>query len=186
MKTTLNFAALLSLFIIAGVAECGQPGPDGWTTSSPRDEIRPAFSWERDGGPDGNGVLTIASDDREGLMGHWRKSFPVEGGRHYRFSSWRRTENLDVVREHRLTAYPVQDIADIEADPHWQAMRLTVDVPDGEQSIRMHNVAPSLSATPGRIRWPGPSLGAHNDSVYIDELGLSRERLAELKNAGVI
>lgn len=98
MKTTLIFATSLSLFVVAGVAKCGQPGPDGWSTSSPRDEIRPEFSWDRDGGPDETGALIIASDDRNGLMGHWQRNFPVTGGETYRFSTWRRTENLEIVR----------------------------------------------------------------------------------------
>ena len=99
MKTIMTFAASLALVAVAvRSADSGQPGPEGWTTASPRDEIQPEFSWDREGGPDGKGILIVASDGREGLMGHWQKSIPVAGGQHYRFSTWRRTENLDVVR----------------------------------------------------------------------------------------
>ena len=49
----------------------------------------------------------------------------------------------------------------------------------------MQNVIPRLSDTPGRIRHPGPEVGEHNEEVY-GELGLSREDIDELKEAGVI
>lgn len=52
---------------------------DDWTTFSPRDEIKPAFST----GP--KGELIIESDARDGLLGHWSKTVPVAGGEYYRF-----------------------------------------------------------------------------------------------------
>ena len=57
---------------------------------------------------------------------------------------------------------PVQTIADIESDPHWQARGLTLDVPNGSGGVRMHNVVPRLSETPGEIRWAGGELGQDN------------------------
>jgi formyl-CoA transferase len=50
----------------------------------------------------------------------------------------------------------------------------------------MQNVVPKLSATPGGIRSPSPSLGEHNDAIYLAFLGLPRERYAALKAARVI
>jgi len=95
-------------------------------------------------------------------------------------------QNLQIIRDNGLTAYPVQTVADIEKDPHWRALDLIVDVADGDAGVRMQNVIPSLSETPGEIRWPGAALGAYNEAVYCDELGLSTEQLAALRNAGVI
>ncbi len=54
--------------------------PDGWTTAAPREEIRPAFAYEP------AGVFVIQHDRREGLDGYWTKTFPVQGGKHYRFA----------------------------------------------------------------------------------------------------
>jgi hypothetical protein len=51
----------------------------GWTTESPREEIRPWFS------SDGPGSLVITHDEREGLDGWFQRSFAVEGGKFYRF-----------------------------------------------------------------------------------------------------
>jgi predicted amidohydrolase len=72
--------------------------PDGWSASSPRDELRPAFSYLPDGGPDRQGSLVLQSDGREGLIGCWTRSFPVVGGRHYRFVALRRTEGVECPR----------------------------------------------------------------------------------------
>jgi predicted amidohydrolase len=68
-------------------AEAGTKAPDGWTAEAPRDEIRPAFAFDPTGGPDGKGVFRISADKREGLAGYWKKSFPINGGKHYRFTA---------------------------------------------------------------------------------------------------
>jgi hypothetical protein len=56
--------------------------PDGWTTSAPRDELRPTFSYEGRGGRDGKGCFVIAADQRKGLDGWWMKTVSVKGGTH--------------------------------------------------------------------------------------------------------
>jgi formyl-CoA transferase len=53
-------------------------------------------------------------------------------------------------------------------------------------TIRMQNVIPKLSETPGRIRTPSPALGEHNDEIYLEFLGMPRERYEALKSARVI
>src|SRR5438552_5636426 len=50
---------------------------DGWTTGAPRDEIRPEFAYDPEGGAKGGGSLIIKADGREGLGGWWTKCFPV-------------------------------------------------------------------------------------------------------------
>jgi len=52
--------------------------------------------------------------------------------------------------------------------------------------LRMQNVAPRLSGTPGRIRDAGPSLGQHNDEVLRGLLGLDAGRLSQLQAAQAI
>jgi predicted amidohydrolase len=74
------------------------PLPEGWTGVSPRDEIRPAFGFDPKGGPKGDGAFVIQHDDREGLHGWVQKSFPVTGGKHYKFSAVRKVEKVAVPR----------------------------------------------------------------------------------------
>src|SRR5262245_50554631 len=71
---------------------------DGWTSVAPREEIRPQFQSTESGGKSGHGALIVRADEREGLHGWWEKTFPVTAGQHYRFSVWRRTENVVVPR----------------------------------------------------------------------------------------
>jgi len=96
------------------------------------------------------------------------------------------SENLEIIEKNKLTAQPIQTIADIEADPHWKNLRLTVDVGQGEEAVRMHNVLPRFSATPGEIRWPGGELGQHNEEIYCNELKMTRSDLDRLRERNVI
>lgn len=95
-------------------------------------------------------------------------------------------ENRQIIERYRLTAVPIQTIADIARDPHWQARKLFLDVADEEGPVRMHRVIPLLSETPGEICRPGPALGADNDAIYRGELGLTEEELQELRAGGII
>ena len=51
---------------------------------------------------------------------------------------------------------------------------------------RMAGVVPRFSDTPEQPIAPAPDLGQHNDEIYLDVLGLSPERYAELKAAKVV
>jgi crotonobetainyl-CoA:carnitine CoA-transferase CaiB-like acyl-CoA transferase len=95
-------------------------------------------------------------------------------------------ENLEIINRNALTAVAVQTVADIERDPHWQSRQLLLDVPNGAGTVRMHNVVPRLSATPGEITWAGGALGENNRDVYGGELGLDCDDIASLEAAGVI
>jgi crotonobetainyl-CoA:carnitine CoA-transferase CaiB-like acyl-CoA transferase len=94
-------------------------------------------------------------------------------------------ENVAIIEANELTAVPVQTVAEIEADAHWQARGLTLEVPNGEGGVRMHGVVPRLSDTPGEIRWPGGEIGQDNHAVY-GALGLSCEEQQRLRDGGVI
>jgi predicted amidohydrolase len=85
---------------------------DDWTPAAPRDEIRPAFQRDAAGGRSGRGALVIRADEREGLHGWWQKTFPVTGGRYYRFQAWRRAANVAVPRRSVLARVLWQDAAD--------------------------------------------------------------------------
>jgi formyl-CoA transferase len=96
------------------------------------------------------------------------------------------SENLELIHNNKLTAIHVQTIADIERDPHWQARQLTVDVNDEDGTVRMHNVVPRLSGTPGEIRWAGGRFEAHTDDFYRQQFGLSAEQVRVLRKKGII
>ncbi|WP_397568271.1 PVC-type heme-binding CxxCH protein [Schlesneria sp. T3-172] len=88
---------LTSLAMAASVSAREREGLidlEGWKTLAPRDEIQPDFSLVKSGGPDGSGVLVINGDKREGLMGWWEKTVPVEGATYYKFQAFRRCKNV--------------------------------------------------------------------------------------------
>jgi len=91
----LAFLALILLMgIHAGAAE-SIIQPETWRSESPRDEIRPVFEIKSHSGPE---RLVIRAEGREGVDGHWTKTFPVKGGQWYRFHALRRIENVGTPR----------------------------------------------------------------------------------------
>ncbi|MDP9266137.1 MAG: CoA transferase [Chloroflexota bacterium] len=81
---------------------------------------------------------------------------------------------------------PIYDVADIVRDPQYAALGSLVDVPDDELGrVKMQNVMFRMLGTPGAIRWAGRKLGQDNEGVY-GELGISTERLTELRRKGVV
>jgi crotonobetainyl-CoA:carnitine CoA-transferase CaiB-like acyl-CoA transferase len=81
----------------------------------------------------------------------------------------------------------VFDMEDAFRDIQYRAREAMVRVPDpdlGEAVVQ--NVVPKFSATPGSVDFLGPAMGAHNEEIYCGELGLSKERLRELRDAGII
>ncbi|GMV93233.1 MAG: hypothetical protein AMXMBFR82_30110 [Candidatus Hydrogenedentota bacterium] len=69
-----------------------------WIPMSIREETRPEFEYVSREGSDDVKRLIIRTDEREGLDGRWVKSFPVEGGRHYRFYALRKLTNVESAR----------------------------------------------------------------------------------------
>lgn len=73
-------------------------------------------------------------------------------------------ENLAHFEAHEVTVGPMLTVDLLAKDPHVLQREVLVDVPDKELgTIRMHNVTPRLSRTPGRIRTPSPRIGANQD-----------------------
>ena len=104
---------------------------------------------------------------------------------------WTRTQTcssvLQLMEEFSVPAGLIYRAPEMLEDPHFQAREAIVSVPHPDfGELKMQNVAPKLSLTPGRVRSPSPKLGQHNDEIYCDLLGMNAERLAQLKAAKVI
>jgi formyl-CoA transferase len=94
---------------------------------------------------------------------------------------------LAALEEAGVPAGRIYRAADMLVDPHYQARQAIVRLADPELGeIAMQNVAPRLSATPGRVAWPGPALGQHNREVYQGLLGLPDEEVERLADQAVI
>jgi crotonobetainyl-CoA:carnitine CoA-transferase CaiB-like acyl-CoA transferase len=89
--------------------------------------------------------------------------------------------------QHEVGWSRINSIADIFADPHFAAREAIVSVPDPELgAVKMQNVVPLFSATPGGVASTGPMIGEHNEEIFGQWLGLSPEELQRLKDDGVI
>ncbi|WP_327102797.1 CaiB/BaiF CoA transferase family protein [Nonomuraea glycinis] len=108
------------------------------------------------------------------LIGRWTARLPAQ-------------ELLDLLHAGGVPAGRIYRAADMFDDPHFAAREAIVRVqhPDfGE--LAMQNVAPKLSASPGAVRTAGPALGAHNQEIYHELLGLTPEELDRLTADGII
>ena len=93
---------------------------------------------------------------------------------------------LAALHQAHVVAGVINTASDLAADEHIAARQNLVAVPDGEHVVRMPNVVPHLTGSPGRVNWAGPDLGRHTDEVLRDVLTLSPERIGELRDAGVV
>ena len=81
---------------------------------------------------------------------------------------------------------PINDLADVFADPQVRARGMTVSVPHPLQPALELVASPmKLSATPVTVRRPPPLLGEHTDEVLV-EFGLTQEEVGDLRAQGVI
>jgi formyl-CoA transferase len=76
---------------------------------------------------------------------------------------------------------------DMLTDPQYAAREAIVETDHPVFGrVKMQNAFPKLSATPGRVRWPGPALGQHTEDVLTARAGCSAERLADLRARGIV
>jgi len=86
-----------------------------------------------------------------------------------------------------VAAAPIYDAEQLLDDEHLRARGSFVSVDDPDLGpVRVQAPVALLSETPGRIEHLGVGLGADNDAVFGDLLGLDTERLAALRADGVI
>lgn len=107
-------------------------------------------------------------------------------------AAWTEAQDLEalerILREHEVPATRIYTMEDIFRDPHFAAREAIVDVPDGELgTIKMANVVPRLSATPGSVRRAGAgAVGADTRGVLREMANLSDPEIDALQAAGVI
>jgi crotonobetainyl-CoA:carnitine CoA-transferase CaiB-like acyl-CoA transferase len=103
----------------------------------------------------------------------WTSSLPME-------------QVLAILQEAEVPAGRIYSVADIVADPHYQArdMLLSAELPGGVK-VKMPGIVPKLSETPGGVNWSGPSLGQHTDGI-LAELGLTGVDIERLKAEGIV
>lgn len=103
---------------------------------------------------------------------------------------WAATRRVDEVLQAlegaAVPAGRIYTVADIAADPHYQArgMLQQVQLPDG-RAVAVPGICPKLSRTPGQHRRNAPALGQDSDAV-LREVGLSEDQIAQLRARGIV
>jgi len=93
---------------------------------------------------------------------------------------------LAALEQARAAARPINSVADMLVDPHFNARGLFEQVEVNGKPLKIPAMVPKLSATPGRTEWPGPEVGAFNDAMYGELLGLTAADLDRLRRDGVV
>ncbi|MCY1175760.1 Succinyl-CoA--L-malate CoA-transferase beta subunit [compost metagenome] len=93
---------------------------------------------------------------------------------------------LTALEAAEVPAGRIYSVADIVADPHYQArdMLLDAELPGGTR-VKMPGIVPKLSETPGAINWQGPTLGQHTGSI-LARLGMTEGDIQRLQSEGVV
>ena len=104
--------------------------------------------------------------------------------------AWTATRSVDEVLvaldQASVPAGRIYTVADIAADPHYQARGMLEQVTmDDGSLLTVPGIVPKLSATPGRHRRNAPTLGQDTEPV-LRELGLTAEQIAALKARGIV
>jgi crotonobetainyl-CoA:carnitine CoA-transferase CaiB-like acyl-CoA transferase len=82
---------------------------------------------------------------------------------------------------------PVYDIEQLMNDPHVQEREVITTIDDEDLGpLKMQNLIFRMGGTPGAIRHGGRKLGQDTDSVLDDLLGISGDKLDELRSSGVV
>lgn len=94
---------------------------------------------------------------------------------------------LALLEEHAVPAGRIYRAPEMLADEHFIARESIVEVAHPKyDSLKMQNVFPRLSTTPGKVKWAGPALGQHNEEVYRELLGYGASDLERLRRDGII
>jgi formyl-CoA transferase len=93
---------------------------------------------------------------------------------------------LTALDEAAVPAGRIYTVADIAADPHYQArgMIQQVQMDDGS-SLAVPGIIPKLSRTPGSHRRNAPTIGQDTDAV-LQEMGLTAAQIQALKDKGIV
>ena len=135
----------LALSLLAGVLAAtggrvnAADSANPWSPAAPRDEIRPEFRFQPEGGRDGHGSWTLAADAREGLQGWWSRHLPVSGGRYYRFQAFYKAPGVSVPRRSVFATLLWQDD---------QGRQVTTDEPVTEHYLKGSSPGPAEEEFP--------------------------------------
>lgn len=81
---------------------------------------------------------------------------------------------------------PVSTMAELVVDERLVGRGSIVSIETATGTLRQPGVVPKFSRTPGGVSTPGPALGADSESILHELLGYDEQRIAALREQGVI
>jgi crotonobetainyl-CoA:carnitine CoA-transferase CaiB-like acyl-CoA transferase len=98
-----------------------------------------------------------------------------------------KTEVVRTLASAGVPAAPVNNVAEMVADPQVRARQMFVELDHPTYGpVKTTGTPLKLSETPGRVRWLAPLPGEHNEEVFVGLLGHSKDDLARWRAEGVI
>ena len=106
-------------------------------------------------------------------------------------AQWCRERTLEeleaILHEAEVPASRIFSIADIFANPHYQARDMLIDVPDEELgSVKQAAPVPRFSRTPGKVSWSGRNVGQDTVRILTAFGGYSEVEVERLREQGVV
>lgn len=115
------------------------------------------------------------SEELDSIIGEWTATMTKD-------------QLAEKLKTHGVVCGPIYTIADIAADPHFQARDMILRKKDPRfDELAVPGVAPKLSVTPGDVGWLGADKpGKDNEEIYGELLGVGQSELTALEEDGVI
>jgi crotonobetainyl-CoA:carnitine CoA-transferase CaiB-like acyl-CoA transferase len=118
--------------------------------------------------------LNENEDEIDKIVGTWTQNYTIE-------------DLEQLLDEAGVPAARIYTMEDVFKDPHYADRNMIVEVPDDDLgSVKLANIVPRLSETPGQIRKAGGQPGVDTRSVLREFTKLSLDEIIALEADGVV
>lgn len=114
-------------------------------------------------------------EELDAVIGAWTRRLPAE-------------EADRTLTEADIPCTLIYTAAECAADPQFRHRGMVQEVSDPafERPVLHAGIVPHVADNPGAIRWPGPPVGAHNEQVLCEVLGMSPAEVEALRREKVL
>lgn len=113
-------------------------------------------------------------EDLDRIIGDWTAQYDADA-------------LLGILADADIPSSLVYTAADIAEDPQYRHRGMVREVDDPLLGpVLQAGVVPGVPEDPGRVRWPGPKIGAHTDEVLSELLGLDAAAIQALRDDSAI
>ena len=116
------------------------------------------------------------ADEVEAMVTEWSQNLSTE-------------EALRILREKKIPCDPVLEAKEVLEDPQLKSRGMIQELMHplkGKTGVKTAGFPIRFSEIPAEYPGPAPSLGQHNEEIYLGLLGFSKEEMEQLRKEGVI